>query len=387
MHNAHSQRLVADPCNAAGVREDVTKEHILNAACFRKDLNSDGSDKWDSRTAESINQLYVYKEELKNLKIKNELEKLKLENENLRKDSELKQLELVKDQMQSENEILKLRSENLLLKAEKQYGDSLKVLKNEKLKVEENLKILKAEKEFLEKENVLLKESQAEFVDSASGVERTKFEAELGKMKNEVKKSNGGKQNEEGSFENDNELEILRIENKRLNETLNKKENSNCRLKLEIESLQQENENLKNGFLSSSQMSSDLSLIITLGSKMVFETEKSSNYARWYKTLFDKIETSFLTKDVLIFKIICDRQPLTNLVYRSFRIQDYIKPSDLGWRCFMNLKCVKILHPSDNTKTTILVRHTEATWGFRDNREVATVQGDWLIYLAFVMKE
>ena len=74
--------------------------------------------------------------------------------------------------------MIKLRSENTLLKAEKQFGIENKALVDEKIKIEEDLKKLKSENEKLLAENRVLKENKEIELERVLKVERAKFDVE-----------------------------------------------------------------------------------------------------------------------------------------------------------------------------------------------------------------
>ncbi|XP_066934685.1 uncharacterized protein PF3D7_1120000-like [Clytia hemisphaerica] len=286
-----------DQHNAAGIREDENHRVVVGEEKSQQNL----------------------KEELESLKKDREIEKLKFE-------AVIEKLKLQNEKLENKVEIGNLKSENTLLKAEKQFGIDLKTISDGKQKVEEELRnikeentILKEAKSNLQKELDVLEEKNKSLL-----TEKTDFQELYETCKHEKEEAN-------------KQIKVLEDQVEGLKET-------NQRLR-DIKGFQKNFADLSLTKRTPKVEKYDFKRMpygesVLAGVHMIFEKTKCKHYDSWYKNLYQRVCTNAgFFKDILF---------LTNSEH-SDTLHIKIDKREQRWEA-ENLKCVKLLHSSDNTK-------------------------------------
>eukprot|EP00111_Clytia_hemisphaerica_P009623 TCONS_00028212-protein len=290
------------------------------------------------------------------------MDKLRMENDNLKKYCDFEKLKskLQSDVFEKANEVkelrkdiemLKLTSENALLKAEKQFGIEKDVLVAEKMTLEQDVKTLKAE-------NEELKENKRDDIEKRI-IEMKKSHAEILKFQNEnreIAKNNGIMECEIHKF--DQKIDNLMVENKRLKDELEITKNTLDELEIASQ---------KSAKLVPDFMKTPFPDLVEFTLYVLDKEEHYPHYEKMFQALNYDLISGRTAGEVLIFRLaFSSKILLPDGCVHHLNLRDRLR------KIWNDIKCVRILHPTDNRKSIVLEKRCEeGLWNLEINYDFA----------------
>eukprot|EP00111_Clytia_hemisphaerica_P007916 TCONS_00022991-protein len=348
-----------------------------------------------------LEENFEYEETDNNISSKLELESkiLQRDKENAELKAALKDMKYEKEILVGKYEIEKLRSENVLMKAEKQFGIDVKTAANRKRKIEEELvntkaKITKLDEQQskFEEEKIFLKENFEELEKKITKLEGhniklRKQNTQLKHTNNVLKDTNKKHQEknitlykEKNKFENlymecKHEKENLLLRQKSLEGSsiskLTSQKHGHKEIPKEVSKVREVMISLSNQLDYARMPLGDL---LKIGVAMIFEQAPNPNYVNWYKSMHQRSRTilsNIIWQDYFLYKH-CGG-PSKEPLYIDLGM--WLLPN--GWNLLSSN--IKILHTRDNRKQKDIEYISDDEWLISDLSKEFVHEGYFLI--------